>query len=108
MPAGQQQRCHHSDAQQRPPQPPQPQQQQATKRALPHRSTCCAYLQRRHTHPPRTMQAIERTLQERQRFVKSKLASEGVPPTPPQLVAFLRGLVDMIRPHTGRASLHSI
>ncbi len=48
------------------------------------------------------MQAIERVLQERQRFVKSKLAAEGVPPTPPQLVAFLRGLVDMIRPHTGR------
>ena len=48
------------------------------------------------------MQAIERILQERQRFVKSKLAAEGVPPTPPQLVAFLRGLVDMIRPHTGR------
>lgn len=48
------------------------------------------------------MQAIERTLQERQRFVKSKLAAEGVPPTPPQLVAFLRGLVNMIRPHTGR------
>ena len=53
------------------------------------------------------MQAIERILQERQRFVKSKLAAEGTPPTPPQLVAFLRGLVDMIRPHTGRELLHS-
>ena len=48
------------------------------------------------------MQAIEHILKERLSFVKTKLAAEAVPPTPPQLVAFLRALVNMIRPHTGR------
>jgi len=46
------------------------------------------------------MKAIERTLAERQGFVRAKLGAGAQPPTPPQLASFLRALVAQLRPHT--------